>query len=80
MPIPVRSVEVLMGRNDKDGDYVEKGQLEGSRDLKTWKPLGPETAGMQVAWKAPKPVLLRAVRYRVIEPKKTGNGRPSGLP
>ncbi|MFR1411084.1 MAG: hypothetical protein ACLSUW_01410 [Akkermansia sp.] len=35
MPIPVRSVEVLMGRNDKDGDYVEKGQLEGSRDLKT---------------------------------------------
>lgn len=75
MPIPVRSVEVLMGRNDKDGDYVEKGQLEGSRDLKTWKPLGPETAGMQVAWKAPKPVLLRAVRYRVIEPKKTGNGR-----
>lgn len=53
MPIPVRSVEVLMGRNDKDGDYVEKGQLEGSRDLKTWKPLGPETSGMQVAWKAP---------------------------
>ena len=75
MPIPVRSVEVLMGRNDKDGDYVEKGQLEGSRDLKTWKPLGPETSGMQVAWKAPKPVLLRAVRYRVIEPKKTDNGR-----
>lgn len=75
MPIPVRSVEVLMGRNDKDGDYVEKGQLEGSRDLETWKPLGPETSGMQVVWKAPKPVLLRAVRYRVIEPKKTGNGR-----
>ena len=30
---------------------------------------------MQVVWKAPKPVSLRAVRYRVIEPKKTDNGR-----
>lgn len=80
MPIPVRSVEVLMGRNDKDGDYVEKGQLEGSRDLETWKPLGPETSGMQVVWKAPKPVLLRAVRYRVIEPKKQATAGLSGLP
>lgn len=75
MPIPVRSVEVLMGRNDKDGDYVAKGQLEGSTDLKTWKPLGAETSGMQVVWKQDKPIALRAVRYRVIEPKKTGNGR-----
>ena len=75
MQIPVRSVEVLMGRNDKDGDYVARGQLEGSRDMKTWKPLGPETSGMQVVWQAPKPVSLRAVRYRVIEPKKTDNGR-----
>lgn len=28
-----------------------------------------------MVWKAPKPVSLRAVRYRVIEPKKTDNGR-----
>ena len=75
MAIPVRSVEVLMGRNDKDGDYVAKGQLEATQDMKTWKPLGPETSGMQVAWQAPKPVSVRAVRYRVIEPKKTDNGR-----
>ncbi|MFR4418138.1 MAG: hypothetical protein ACLT8E_12590 [Akkermansia sp.] len=34
MPIPVRSVEVLMGRNDKDGDYVAG---EGH-----WKAPGPE--------------------------------------
>ena len=75
MKIPVRSVEVLMARNDKDGDYVARGQLEVSQDMKTWKPLGPETSGMQVVWQAPRPVSIRAVRYRVIEPKKTDNDR-----
>lgn len=74
-PIPVRSIEVLMGRNDQDKDFVAKGQLEGSQDMKTWKPLGPETAGMQVVWQNPKPVSMRAVRYRVIEPNRTENGR-----
>ncbi len=73
-PIPLRSVEILMGRNDKDGDYVLKGQLEVSRDMKTWKPLGPETGGRQVVWQGKKPVQARAIRYRVIEPNRINNG------
>ncbi len=73
-PIPMRSVEILMGRNDKDGDYVLKGQLEVSRDMKTWKPLGPQTAGRQVVWQGKQPVQARAIRYRVIEPNRVKNG------
>ncbi len=72
--IPLRSVEILMGRNDKDGDYVLKGQLEVSHDMKTWKPLGPETGGRQVVWQGKKPVQARAIRYRVIEPNRVNNG------
>lgn len=73
--IPVRSVEVLMGRNDSDGDYVAKGQLEATQDMQTWKPLGPQTSGPQVVWQNDRPVPVRAVRYRVVEPKMTDSGR-----
>lgn len=74
-PMPIRCVEVLMGRHNDDGDYVEKGQLEGTNDLKTWVPLGPETSGRQVFWQSKEPVSYRALRYRVITPRSVGNGR-----
>ncbi len=73
-PMTLRSVEILMGRNDGDSDYVLKGQLEVSRDMKIWKPLGGETGGRQVVWQAKKPVQVRAIRYRVIEPNRLGGG------
>ncbi len=62
--IPVSRVRILMGRKDGDHDIVHKGQLEWSRDGKTWAPLGGETTGESVAWEG-RPVLARQVRYRV---------------
>ncbi|WP_280126551.1 beta-N-acetylglucosaminidase domain-containing protein [Akkermansia sp. N21169] len=66
--VPVKNVLLTMGRNDKDSDFVAKGQLEASRDMKKWVPLGKETTGRQVFWQSTVPVQARALRYRVIEP------------
>lgn len=68
-PVPLKTVSLLMGRGDGDADYVQKGQLEASRDLVKWVPLGAPTEGRQVVWKSKTPVQARALRYRVIEPK-----------
>ncbi|MEG1740886.1 MAG: beta-N-acetylglucosaminidase domain-containing protein [Akkermansia sp.] len=67
--VPLRNVNLLMGRNDGDQDFAEKGQLEASVDLKKWIPLGDETSGLNVVWQSPKPLSVRAVRYRLTEGK-----------
>ncbi len=76
--VPVKSVLLSMGRNNNDSDFVAKGQLEASRDMQKWVPLGKESSGRQVVWQSQTPFQVRALRYRVIEPNhvnpdKTGN-------
>ncbi len=68
-PIRLRRVSLEMGRNPDDKDFPDHGQLEVSKDLKEWTPLGEETSGMQVQWKGAKPVLARAIRYRLTSDK-----------
>lgn len=74
-PIAMKSIDLLMGRNESDGDYVAKGQLEVSQNMQDWKPLGPETAGKRVVWQGKKPVFARGVRYRVTEAKYAGDNK-----
>lgn len=69
--LTLRSVELLMGRNDNDNDYVKSGQLEYSSDGINWLPLGAPTSGRQVSWSG-NPVQAKALRYRVIEPMSAG--------
>ena len=66
--VPVRNIMLTMGRHDKDSDFVARGQLEVSRDMEIWIPLGGETTSMRVFWQSNKPIYARAIRYRIIEP------------
>ena len=70
----IASVNLLMGRQDGDSDGVHKGQLEISKDGRTWEPLMPETAGLTVKY-AGKGKKGRYVRYRA-----TVAGIPGGKP
>lgn len=72
--IPLRSVNILMGRHDNDKDFADKGQIEVSRDLKKWIPLGSPTEGMNAVWRGDKPISVRGVRYRLLEDKDSWLG------
>lgn len=72
--VPLKSVEILMGKKDGDIDYVKKGQLEATQDMKKWIPLGSPTEGPHVFWKTNKPLQVRAIRYRILEPNKVSDG------
>lgn len=73
---PLESVEILMGRGDKDHEIIHKGQLEYSADGQLWHKLLPEeTSGAKISWKADSPTKGRFVRYRA-----TVTGIPGGKP
>lgn len=72
--IPLRSLNLLMGRHDGDKDFVDKGQFEVSKDMQKWVPLGDSTEGINVAWRSDKPVMVRGVRYRALEGKENWLG------
>lgn len=73
--VPIKNVLLTMGRNDKDPDFAAKGQLEASRDMEKWVPLGKETTGRQVLWQSSTPFQVKALRYRVIEPNFVDPGK-----
>jgi len=73
---PLETVDILMGRDDKDHEIIHKGQLEYSADGSTWQKLLPEeTLGAKISWKAAAPTQARFVRYRA-----TVTGIPGGKP
>lgn len=71
-PREIRTVSVVMGRNDSDTDAVNQGQLEVSLDGRSWTPLMPETSGLRVEYQGTGKK-GRFVRYRA-----TVQGVPGG--
>lgn len=71
-PQEIKTVEILMGRTDGDHDAVHVGQLEISKDGKTWENLMPESKGERVSY-AGAGKTGRFVRYR-----STHAGVPNG--
>lgn len=71
-PREIRTVSIVMGRNDSDRDAVNKGQLEGSLDGQSWSPLMPESSGVRVEYQG-RGKNARFVRYRA-----TVQGVPGG--
>lgn len=72
VPREIRTVSIVMGRNDSDKDAVNKGQLEVSMDGQSWSPLMPETSGVRVEYQG-SGKKGRFVRYRA-----TVQGVPGG--
>lgn len=70
----IKTVHIVMGRNDGDTDAVNKGQLEISADGKKWSPLLDETTGLVVNY-TDSGKKGRFVRYRCTQP-----GVPGGKP
>jgi hyaluronoglucosaminidase len=64
--LPLRSVDLLLGRNDKDTDFIKSAQLEFSTDGNTWQALGPPVSGMRLRWQG-KAVVARTVRCRLLD-------------
>lgn len=71
-PQEIKTVEIVMGRADGDHDAVHVGQLEISKDGKTWENLMPESKGLRVSY-AGSGKTGRFVRYR-----STHAGIPDG--
>ena len=71
-PREIRTVSIVMGRNDSDTDAVNKGQLEVSMDGQSWSPLMPESSGLRVEYQG-NGKKGRFVRYRA-----TAQGVPGG--
>lgn len=71
-PQEIKTVHIVMGRNDGDHDAVNKGQLEISMDGKQWQPLMEETTGNRVSYEG-SGKKARFVRYR-----STHAGVPGG--
>ena len=67
--MPLRSINLMMGRNNNDKDFADKGQFEISKDLRKWVALGEPTEGINATWRSDKPVSVRGVRYRLLEDK-----------
>lgn len=72
VPREIRTVSIVMGRNDSDKDAVNKGQLEVSMGGQSWSPLMPETSGVRVEYQG-SGKKGRFVRYRA-----TVQGVPGG--
>lgn len=71
-PREIRTVSIIMGRNDSDTDAVNKGQLEVSMDGQSWSSLMPESSGLHVRYQG-SGKKGRFVRYRA-----TVQGVPGG--
>ena len=74
VPREIRTVSIVMGRNDSDTDAVNRGQLEVSLDGQSWSPLMPESSGLRVEYRG-NGKKGRFVRYRA-----TAQGVPGGKP
>ncbi len=66
---PVNQIHILMTDTTSPCDFIYKGELEYSLDLKTWKPL-MKTIHPEVNWSSTEPVLMRAVRLRNTQDQK----------
>lgn len=71
-PREIRTVSVVMGRNDGDTDAVNKGQLEVSMDGQSWSPLMPESSGVRVEYQG------RGKKGRFVRYRATVRGVPGG--
>lgn len=74
VPREIRTVSIVMGRNDSDTDAVNRGQLEVSLDGQSWSSLMPESSGLRVEYRG-NGKKSRFVRYRA-----TAQGVPGGKP
>ena len=74
VPREIRTVSIVMGRNDSDPDAVIRRQSELSLDGQSWSPLMPESSGLRVEYRG-NGKKGRFVRYRA-----TAQGVPGGKP
>lgn len=71
-PREIRTVSIVMGRNDGDKDAVNKGQLEVSMDGQSWSSLMPESSGVRVEYEG------RGKKGRFVRYRATVQGVPGG--
>lgn len=74
VPREIRTVSIVMGRNDSDTDAVNRGQLEVSLDGQSWSPLMPESSGLRVEYRG------NGKKGRVCALPRYGAGVPGGKP
>ncbi len=72
--IPIYSVSILQGRSDDDVRYVGKGQLEYSKDGKSWYTMGKELSGIEVYYYG-QTVTAQYIRYKIIEKNPQNDNR-----
>lgn len=82
VPREIRTVSIVMDRNDSDTDAVNRGQLEVSLDGQSWSPLMPESSGLRVEYRGngkKAGLCVTALRRRGFREASRTCGRPSGI-